>query len=94
MVSAKLIQNRSVFSKRAVACTVSTGPRSASSPATHLQSALPQSVERAPAGALLREVAVDMDQRPAAAVFAHHVLIPDPIEWVLGMSVPPRHASR
>ena len=80
MVSAKLIQNSSVFSKRAVACTVSTGPRSASSPATHLQSALPQSVERAPAGALLRESGLQDLISTGRRRFAHHVLIHNPIE--------------
>ena len=52
--------------------------------APHRQAALAQPIERAPTGALLCEVAVDVDQRSAVAIVLDHVLIPDALERCVG----------
>ena len=50
----------------------------------HLQSSFPQPIERAAAGALLREMSIDVDQRASAAIFVDDVLVPDSVERGIG----------
>jgi hypothetical protein len=50
----------------------------------HPQPGGAKSVERPAAGALLRKMAVDEDQRAAVAVILDHVLVPDALEWCVG----------
>jgi hypothetical protein len=49
----------------------------------HLQSRSAKAIEGATAGTLLREMAIDMDQRATAAVIVDHMLVPYPFERVL-----------
>jgi hypothetical protein len=48
------------------------------------QSPFPQPIERPATGAFLREVAIDVDQRPSTTVVANDVLVLDPVEGGIG----------